>query len=260
MTTDLDPSGREPPVSRRIADDLRRKIETGELTPGARLPSERELAARYRVARNTAREAARLLAEEGLVVAEHGRGVFVRPAKPLVRFGNDRYSPQHRATGLSPFLLECARQGRTPRIEVLAIARVLPPEGVAERLQVSPRTKSVVQRENLFYADQDPVHRVTTWIPWAIAQGTSLTKPDVGHPYGIHGILEDKGHGMARIREEITSRMPRLAEAHDLKAGPGTTVLDVLHTSFDAAGTPYELTRFVMRGDLTGLVYDIPVE
>lgn len=257
---DLDPGGREPPVSRRIADDLRRKIETGELAPGARLPSERELAARYGAARNTAREAARLLAEEGLVVAEHGRGVFVRPTKPLVRFGNDRYSPRHRVTDLSPFLLECARQGRAPRIDVVSIARVVPPEGVAERLRVAPRTKSVVQRENIFYADQDPVHRVTTWIPWAIAQGTGLTKPDVGHAYGIHGILEDKGHVMTRMREEIISRMPRPAEARDLKTGPGTTVLDVLHTSFDIAGNPYELTRFVMRGDLTGLVYDIPVE
>ncbi len=34
MTTDLDAGGREPPVSRRIADDLRRKIEAGELAAG----------------------------------------------------------------------------------------------------------------------------------------------------------------------------------------------------------------------------------
>jgi GntR family transcriptional regulator len=37
-------------------------------------------------------------------------------------------------------------------------------------------------------------------------------------------------------------------------------VLDVLHTSIDQSGDPYELTRFVMRADLTGLVYDVPVE
>jgi GntR family transcriptional regulator len=37
-------------------------------------------------------------------------------------------------------------------------------------------------------------------------------------------------------------------------------VLDVWHTSIDQDGQPYELTRFVMRGDLTGLLYDTPVE
>jgi Sigma-70, region 4 len=32
------------------------------------------------------------------------------------------------------------------------------------------------------------------------------------------------------------------------------------HTSLDQQGQPYELTRFVMRTDLTGLLYDVPVE
>jgi drug/metabolite transporter (DMT)-like permease len=35
-------------------------------------------------------------------------------------------------------------------------------------------------------------------------------------------------------------------------------VLDVWHTSIDQNGEPYELTRFVMRGDMTGLLYDVP--
>jgi GntR family transcriptional regulator len=34
----------------------------------------------------------------------------------------------------------------------------------------------------------------------------------------------------------------------------------VWHTSIDQDGEPYELTQFVMRGDMTGLVYDVPVE
>ena len=35
-------------------------------------------------------------------------------------------------------------------------------------------------------------------------------------------------------------------------------VLDVWHTSTGRDGQPYELTRFVMRGDMTGLLYDVP--
>lgn len=41
---------------------------------------------------------------------------------------------------------------------------------------------------------------------------------------------------------------------------PGVPVLDVLHTSIDQDGHPYEATRFVMRAGLAGLFYDIPVE
>ena len=248
------------PASRRIADELRGSIESGELTPGAQLPSERQLAATYRTARNTAREAIRLLADSGLVIAEQGRGAFVRRNAPLIRLGNDRYSPKYRDSGMSPFLLECAKQGKTGRFEVLRIERIEPSEDVAARLEVPADSESVLRRENVFSADADPVHRVTTYIPWPIAEGTSLLDPEVGHPYGIHGILEERGHTMSRLREEVSARMPTADEAELLRLPPGVPVLDVLHTSIDQDGHPYELTRFVMRTDLTGLRYDAPIE
>ena len=248
------------PASRRIADELRRSIESGELAPGAQLPSERQLAATYGTARNTAREAIRLLADSGLVTAEQGRGAFVRRSAPLIRLGNDRYSPKYRDSGMSPFLLECAKQGKTGRFDVLRIERIEPSEDVAARLGVPADSESVLRRENVFYADADPVHHVTTDIPWPIADGTSLLDPEVGHPYGIHGILEERGHTMARLREEVSARMPTADEAELLHLASGVPVLDVLHTSIDQDGHPYELTRFVMRTDLTGLRYDAPIE
>ena len=157
MPTNAEQAQDSRPPSRRIADDLRAAIERGELVPGQKVPSERELARRYGAARNTAREAIRLLSEDGLLLAQQGRGVFVRPAPPLIRFGNDRYSPKHKATGLSPFLMECAKQGKTGRFEVLSIERIVPPPAVADRLQVSADTASVLRRENVFWADDDPV-------------------------------------------------------------------------------------------------------
>ena len=143
--------------SRTIAEEIRHQIESGELLPGTQLPSERDLASTYGTARNTAREAVRLLAEAGLVITDQGKGSFVRPSAPLIRLGNDRYSPRHRETGLSPFLLECAKQGKTGRFEVLSIDRVQPSPDVAERLSVSAKTKSVLRRGNVFWADDDSV-------------------------------------------------------------------------------------------------------
>jgi GntR family transcriptional regulator len=246
--------------SKTIAEAIRSQIESGELPPGAQLPSERDLASTYGTARNTAREAVRILSDAGLVISEQGKGSFVRPQITLIRLGNDRYSPKYRDTGLSPFLLECAKQGKTGRFEVLSIDRVQPPPDVAERLAVSARAKSVLRRENVFYADDDPVNRVTTYVPWSIAKGTGLLREEIPHQFGIHGILEDQGHVMARIREEVSARMPKPEETRLLHLRPGVPVLDVWHTSIDEKGEPYELTRFVMRGDMTGLLYDVPVE
>lgn len=59
----------------QLADDLARKIGSGELT--GRLPSERDLASQYGVAYGTVRRAMELLRDRGLVESVHGRGTFV---------------------------------------------------------------------------------------------------------------------------------------------------------------------------------------
>jgi GntR family transcriptional regulator len=66
----------------RVADDITARIESGELRPGARLLSERDLATHYGVAFHTIRNAMKVLRERGLIVSVHGRGTFVREDLP----------------------------------------------------------------------------------------------------------------------------------------------------------------------------------
>ena len=186
--------------------------------------------------------------------------MYVRQPQPLIRLGSDRYSPKYRQSGLSPFLIECERAGKHGRFEVLSIERAQPPNDVAGKLHVDQGTKSVLRRENVFWADDDPVYRVTTYVPWSIAEGTGLLDEDVPHPYGIHGVLEDQGYPMARLDDSATARMPTLAEKKALRLPAGVPVIDLLHVSVRADGQPYEATRFVMRGDMSSLTYDVPVE
>ncbi|MFJ3529827.1 GntR family transcriptional regulator [Streptomyces sp. NPDC090132] len=256
MTASDRPS--QQPASRRIADALRASIERGELAAGEKLPSERALAEQYGAARNTAREAIRLLAEQGLVTAKHGRGVFVREPQRLFRFGSDRYSIANRETGLTPFRLEAKKQGKVPRIDVLSIAREVPPHDVAERLQVPADSESVVHRENHYFADDEPVQIVSTYLRWEEAEGTLLMQPKSG-PNGIYGRLEELGHVMTRVRDEISARMPSPEEARVLDLLPGVPVLEVLHTSLDQNSEPFEVSRYVHRADQTGLLYELPV-
>jgi DNA-binding GntR family transcriptional regulator len=62
----------------RVATDIIARIESGELAPGTRLRSERDLAAHYEVAYHTIRRAMEVLRERGLIVSIHGRGTFVQ--------------------------------------------------------------------------------------------------------------------------------------------------------------------------------------
>ncbi|ELS53629.1 GntR family transcriptional regulator [Streptomyces viridochromogenes] len=76
MTLPLDQDPRPPYV--QAADVLRAAIRDGELRPGARLPSARELQRRFGIASSTVQNALRLLKEEGLIYSVLGRGSYVR--------------------------------------------------------------------------------------------------------------------------------------------------------------------------------------
>jgi len=113
------------PVYRRIAQDLRDKIESGEVAPGSQLPSELELKDRYGASRNTIRDAVRWLIRRGLVETRPGQGTFAaRRFEPFVTTLSA--DPQ---TGLGGgegdgALAEVRERGHTPsasppRIEVL---------------------------------------------------------------------------------------------------------------------------------------------
>ncbi|MBV6508003.1 MAG: HTH-type transcriptional regulator LutR [Acidimicrobiales bacterium] len=65
-------------VFEQVVQRLRSIIESGQIAPGERLPSEREFAESLGVNRSSVREALRVLEAAGLVDIQHGRGVFVR--------------------------------------------------------------------------------------------------------------------------------------------------------------------------------------
>ncbi|MFF5171891.1 GntR family transcriptional regulator [Micromonospora sp. NPDC000089] len=77
------------PRYRLIADELRRRIESGALPPGALLPAESALTAEFRASRGTIRQAIAVLREEQLVATEHGRGSYTSPQQRSRRSEED---------------------------------------------------------------------------------------------------------------------------------------------------------------------------
>jgi GntR family transcriptional regulator len=64
------------PRYRVIADELRERIESGAIPPGALLPAESVLTTEFRASRGTIRQAIAVLREADLVTTEHGRGTY----------------------------------------------------------------------------------------------------------------------------------------------------------------------------------------
>src|SRR5690242_10254948 len=78
QTPSIDRKSYEPAYA-QLAGILRNSMATGTLRPGDQLPSEAQLCERYEVSPMTVRRAMNLLVDEELVIAEQGRGTFVKP-------------------------------------------------------------------------------------------------------------------------------------------------------------------------------------
>jgi DNA-binding GntR family transcriptional regulator len=127
---------------RQIADDLRRRIASGELLPGARVEPARQLAARYGVAAMTVDKAIKELKNEGLVQSWQGRGTFVR--------GGGQQFPEDLATTVHDL--------RT-RLDALATESASTDDQLAElRSQLARARAQIIElyaHAGLAYSDQD---------------------------------------------------------------------------------------------------------
>lgn len=245
------------PVYRQIADVLRARILSGELPPGARLPSERELTETYGAARGTVREAITLLRTEGHVEVEHGRGTLVR-GQPIVRRRRalSRIAPERRAAGIGPFLADLEDDERTPRVELLELGPGTAPAGIAERLGLAEADRVLVRRRRYLAGDQ-PMQLATSYLPWGLVEGTAVCEPDPG-PGGIYARLDEMGHRLTRFTEDVRARMPLPAEARSLDLPSGVPVLRIVRTAFagDQAVEVCDMTlaadRYVLSYELSG--------
>jgi len=75
------PSPAPPPRYRQIATFLKKQITGGKLKPGDSLPTEMQLCESFSISRHTARDALRLLSEDGLIERRRGAGTIVAPAR-----------------------------------------------------------------------------------------------------------------------------------------------------------------------------------
>jgi GntR family transcriptional regulator len=255
LTQAIDPAS-DRAVYKQIADHVREAISRGRLAEGGQLPSEVALMAHYGVARMTVRNALRLLQDEGLITAEHGRGVYVRARLPVRRLASDRFAQRHRKEGKAAFTVEAEQAGAEPDVDMIRVTTARPPAEHAARLGLAGNGKTVV-RSRRYLLDGRPVETAVSYIPADLAEGTPIADANPG-PGGIYARLEEQGHTLDRFTEEVTARMPTPGEARALSLAPGVPVFRLVRTAYDFDGRPVEVCDTIMAADAYLLAYELP--
>lgn len=199
------------PTYRRIADDLRQRIESGVLVPGSGLPTELALQDSYRVSRNTIRDALKWLLNRGLVETRHGQGTFVaRKYEPSITTLSGDWQTK---TGYGGGEGQAAREevrarNRTVRTTAPTVGIRLASGNVAAQLRV-PAGTNVVSRHQEHYIDGKPWSLQTSYFPMRLVD--LLDAADVTE--GVLTYLEQALHIVqVGYRDQILVRLPRESE------------------------------------------------
>jgi len=250
------------PLYRQIVDDLRSKIEAGELAPGSQLKTEIELREQYDASRNTVRDAIKWLTTLGLVETRPGQGTFVvEKIDPFVttltgdpetgRGGGEEgvykseVAASHRVSDISE-----------PRVEIQKAIRP-----VARSLRIEEGA-SVVSRHQERYIDGTLWSLQTSFYPMTLVTEQNATDLLLATdmPEGVVAYLAEKcGIQQAGYRDTISVRAPNEDEARIFKlpADGRVSVFEIYRVAFDKDLNRIRLTITVYPSDRNRLRVDV---
>lgn len=228
-------------ASTRLVVDARLRELLAHANVGDRLPSERELSARWCAARMTVRRAMDSLVAEGLVVRRHGSGAYVAP-RPFVR-----------VLGLTSFSEDMRQRGLAPGSRLLAFGTVDSDATLAAQMRVPVRER-MVNFSRLRLGSGEPMAVETVWIPAVLVP--RLTARDMtGSLYELLARRYSISMGSANVTIE-----PVLPEEHIrdlLTIADDQACLLVRMVDSDTQGRVVMIASCVYRGDKYHLSADV---
>lgn len=235
------------PLYVQIAESLLAQIETGELAPDERLPSERDLSQRLSVSRMTLRAALRELDSRGLLVRRPGDGTYI--AEPKI---------ERHADKLVPFTLSMQQRGYKINSKLIVFEQRLANVSMAKRLQIAVSTPVFFcQRVRLI--NQEPVLLENCTMPVEIFP--NFGKHDLENR-SLYEIMETEYGVIAHHSEQsLEAVVAADYEADLLKINPGGALMLERRLGFDQNDHPFEYGHDLYRGDRFRFFTDIaPME
>ncbi|MFJ8723343.1 GntR family transcriptional regulator [Streptomyces sp. NPDC093269] len=216
----------------RVRDHILELIESQN--PGDPIPSERTLSARLEVSRPTLRAAVDELVAAGLLVREHGRGMFVAPEKITQELVSREQT------------MSLPQAGGTWSSRLLEFTTIQAGARVGRRLRLSPAAK-IVYVARLRLVDGAPMAIEHLHIRADLVPGLSAQELEDGDLYE-----HLRRHHDVHVREAMQTIEPTVvtrAEADVLDVPELSPAMLIERLTSDAAGRPVEYVHSLYRGD-----------
>jgi GntR family transcriptional regulator len=218
------------PLYQQIKALLTQSLQSGEWKPGELIPSEVELAVRFKVSQGTVRKAIDELAAENLVMRRQGKGTFV--------------STHHEERAHFRFLKLMPDAGvpHHPENRILDVKRLRAAPDVAQLLELKSGD-AVIYIKRLLSFDGAPTILEELWLPGVIFKGLTAERLDQ-YKGPMYGLFESEfGTRMIRATEKIRALGADTQAAELLGVDAGTPLLCAERVSFTYGDKPVELRR-----------------
>jgi GntR family transcriptional regulator len=227
------------PLYQQIKALILQSLESAEWKPGEAIPSEMDLAARFRVSQGTVRKAIDELAAENLVVRRQGKGTFVAT--------HSEQQVRYRFLKLMPDSGDTASEGPARRV-VLECKRIRAPAEVARAMALRSGDPVVQLRRVLSFGGV-PTILEDLWLPGNTFKGLNAEQVASyqGPTYAMFEV--EFGVRMVRAEEKIRAVAADAAQAALLEVPAGTPLLSVERVAFTYNDVPMELRRGLYRTD-----------
>ncbi|MEU1308767.1 GntR family transcriptional regulator [Streptomyces cinnamoneus] len=237
----------------RIAADLRDEIMSGDLAPGAKLPSTVQLTSRFDASNATVQKALQLLKDERLVIGRPGAAVTVRERRQRTMRPAAYMAP---AAAGEPYrwLSEAGQIGAEARSELLEVAETTPPADVAAALNLSQGGTALL-RSQVLSVDGEPVELVKSYYPLELARGTAMMERR-RIKGGTPRLLADLGFPPRLSVDKVSARVPTQEEHRALRLPGSLPVLRTLRVVYSEDDRPIEVTATAKAGHLYELQYE----
>ncbi len=235
------------PLYIQIADTLLGQIESGELPPGHRLPSERELSQTLGVSRMTVRQALQVLDSRGLLYRRAGQGTYV--AGPKI---------ERQAGKLVPFTFSMRRRGYLTEARLIALERMPAEAAIARELGVAVSAPVYfIRRVRL--VNREPVLLERLTVPADLFPG--LENHDLARR-SLYEIMDTEyGDKVSKARQSLEPVVATEYEAELLGIQPGAPLMLERRLAFDEDDRAVEHARDLFRGDRFRFVTEVaPLE
>jgi GntR family transcriptional regulator len=226
------------PLYQQIRALLVQSLRDGVWLPGQAIPSEIELATRFRVSQGTVRKAIDELAADNMVVRRQGKGTYVAT--------HAEQATQYRFLRLTP------DGGGAPALQrrLLDCRRMRAPADIARLLELKAGETTVQIRRLLLSADTEaapggstPVVLDEIWLPGTAFKGLTIERlQDWRGPMYRLFEAEFAVH-MVRAEEKLRAVAAGAEEAALLQRPVGTPLLSVERLSYTYGDRPVEVRR-----------------